>query len=408
MSKAAKPRGRKPAAAKGHQLPEPIPEGFEMTDTHKRRWKIGSLIGSGGFGTVYFASEAGKKTFDFVIKVEHHGNGPLFTELHCYQNIGKPNDIAEWVKKNKLPFLGLSPMHGFGSFEFNGSKYRFMVIERYDKDLQKLFEESNRRFPEKTVYQVGLSMINVLEYIHAMGYVHGDIKPANLLLGRKKGTENQVYLVDMGLACKYQKDGVHKKDLPDPKKAHNGTPEFTSRDAHRGCFSRRTDMEILCYNLLQWLSGELPWEKYASDCKKLHQEKERYMKNIDEFLDVLNISKTGGMKKLLSYVSKLGFEEEPDYNLCRKIFKDELKKLGCDKDTTLDFTNPNKVTQAAEAPVSDKENSKKAAKPTREKRKPEADVLLPPGIVPTQAMLDIMEKRASAKETKPTKTRRKK
>lgn len=45
----------------------------------------------------------------------------------------------------------------------------------------------------------------------------------------------QVYLVDMGLACKYLRDGVHKKEMPDPKKAHNGTPEFTSRDAHRGC-----------------------------------------------------------------------------------------------------------------------------------------------------------------------------
>lgn len=39
----------------------------------------------------------------------------------------------------------------------------------------------------------------------------------------------------MGLACKYLRDGAHKKDVPDPKKAHNGTPEFTSRDAHRGC-----------------------------------------------------------------------------------------------------------------------------------------------------------------------------
>lgn len=49
------------------------------------------------------------------------------------------------------------------------------------------------------------------------------------------------------------------------------------------------------------------------------------------------------MKKLLLYVSKLSFEEEPDYNLCRKILKDELKKMGSDKDATLDFTNPNKV-----------------------------------------------------------------
>lgn len=136
--------------------------------------------------------------------------------------------VAEWVKKKKLPYLGLSPCYGFGSFEFNNSKYRFMIIERFDKDLQKLFEDNGKRFPAKVVYQIGLSLvsavqlfnacldfvfekycmstdryqltspfsvlmqINVLEYIHTAGYIHGDIKPANLLLGRKKGTENQV------------------------------------------------------------------------------------------------------------------------------------------------------------------------------------------------------------------------
>ncbi|PRD22961.1 UNVERIFIED_CONTAM: hypothetical protein NCL1_47693 [Trichonephila clavipes] len=49
-----KPRRKTPAAAKGHKLPEPIPEGFEVSDTFKKGWKVGTKIGSGGFGTVYF------------------------------------------------------------------------------------------------------------------------------------------------------------------------------------------------------------------------------------------------------------------------------------------------------------------------------------------------------------------
>jgi len=44
----------------------------------------------------------------------------------------------------------------------------------------------------------------------------------------------QVYLVDYGLAFRYTADNVHKKYEPDPKKAHNGTIEYTSRDAHSG------------------------------------------------------------------------------------------------------------------------------------------------------------------------------
>jgi vaccinia related kinase len=43
-----------------------------------------------------------------------------------------------------------------------------------------------------------------------------------------------VWLVDFGLACRYTVDGVHKEYKPDLRKAHNGTIEFTSRDAHIG------------------------------------------------------------------------------------------------------------------------------------------------------------------------------
>ena len=44
----------------------------------------------------------------------------------------------------------------------------------------------------------------------------------------------QVYLVDYGLATKYQPDGKHKEYKEDPRKAHDGTIEFTSTDAHKG------------------------------------------------------------------------------------------------------------------------------------------------------------------------------
>ena len=71
--------------------------------------------------------------------------------------------------------------------------------------------------------------LDVLEYIHSKGYVHADIKGANLLLGKMKGYENQVYLVDFGLAARYT--NVYK---PDPRRAHNGTLEYTSRDGHEG------------------------------------------------------------------------------------------------------------------------------------------------------------------------------
>lgn len=77
------------------------------------------------------------------------------------------------------------------------------------------------------IFQI-LLQLNVLEYIHNRTYVHADIKGANLLLDIK--TQNYVYLVDFGLASHY----TTKEYKLDPKKAHNGTIEYTSRDAHMG------------------------------------------------------------------------------------------------------------------------------------------------------------------------------
>ena len=49
----------------------------------------------------------------------------------------------------------------------------------------------------------------------------------------------QVYLVDYGLAYRYIGDGGRRTEYKeDPRRTHDGTIEFTSRDAHRGVRKR--------------------------------------------------------------------------------------------------------------------------------------------------------------------------
>ena len=149
--------------------------------------------------------------------------------------------------------------------------------------------------------------LEAMEYLHEREYVHADIKGSNLLTGFAEGSQHkvgivtkyfalyftllydavppsylQVYLVDYGLAYRFNPDGRHKKYQEDPRRQHDGTIEFTSIDAHKGvsesscllvsetlamdsCLlplgpSRRGDLEILGYCLLQWACGRLPWE----------------------------------------------------------------------------------------------------------------------------------------------------
>lgn len=50
--------------------------------------------------------------------------------------------------------------------------------------------------------------------------------------------------------------------------------------------SRRGDLEVLAYNMVQWLSGKLPWEddEILSDPEKVAAEKNNCMNNIPLFL----------------------------------------------------------------------------------------------------------------------------
>uniref|UniRef100_A0A8B9J3W3 non-specific serine/threonine protein kinase n=1 Tax=Astyanax mexicanus TaxID=7994 RepID=A0A8B9J3W3_ASTMX len=191
--------------------------------------------------------------------------------------------VGSWIKSRKLKYLGVPKYWGSGLHEKSGNRYRFMVMDRFGTDLQKLFEEGGKRFPRKLVLQLGLKLLDILEYIHDHEYVHADIKASNLLLSYKN--PNQVYLVDYGLAYRYSPDGVPKEYKEDPKRCHDGTIEFTSIDAHKGVSpSRRGDLEILGYCMIQWLCGRLPWEDKLQDPVYVRDSKLRYRDSIRGFM----------------------------------------------------------------------------------------------------------------------------
>ncbi|KAJ8402701.1 hypothetical protein AAFF_G00363730 [Aldrovandia affinis] len=109
-------------ASEKKTLPTPLPEGYTLTDTEKKPWKLGKIIGRGGFGLIYLASRRLDAPVpddsDFVIKIEYHENGPLFSELKFYQRAAKPESIQRWKKGRGLDFLGIPSYFGSGLAEF--------------------------------------------------------------------------------------------------------------------------------------------------------------------------------------------------------------------------------------------------------------------------------------------------
>ncbi|XP_019485527.1 PREDICTED: serine/threonine-protein kinase VRK2 isoform X2 [Hipposideros armiger] len=304
-----------------YKLPVPLPEGKVLDDMEGNQWVLGKMIGSGGFGLIYLAFPTNKPDKDarHVIKVEYQENGPLFSELKFYQRAAKKDCIKKWIKLKQLDYLGIPLFYGSGLTEFKGRRYRFLVMERLGIDLQKI-SDKNGTFEKSTVLQLGIRMLDVLEYIHENEYVHGDIKAANLLLGYKN--PDQVYLADYGLSFRYCPNGNHKQYQENPKKGHNGTMEFTSLDAHKGvALSRRSDLEILGYCLLRWLCGKLPWEWNLKDPMAVQTAKTNLLDELPE--SVLKWAPSGSscceIAQYLACAHNLAYDEKPNYQMLKKI-----------------------------------------------------------------------------------------
>ncbi|KAG7206453.1 hypothetical protein KM043_003806 [Ampulex compressa] len=329
----------KRVAALGCKLPVQLPSGEILTDITQNKWKLGGIIGYGGFGDIYLASNdlsspVGQNA-KYVVKIEPHNNGPLFVEMNFYIRAARKHMIESWCASQGKRRIGVPTYEGSGSHIYQGQRYRFLVIPRYGIDIGELFLSHGRKLPTKLVNRLAVQMLDALEYIHSRGYAHADVKGSNILLSPcKEGARNEkspAYLVDYGLAYRFRtRAGAHKPFVHDERRAHEGTLEFTSRDAHHGTHSRRGDLETLGYNLLQWLCGRLPWEKEDKDMasatnpEEVHAEKEKLLSNLTLFMHkCFPYSKKppAAIVEYMRYISKLGFETKPNYSYLRGLFQ---------------------------------------------------------------------------------------
>lgn len=141
-------------------------------------------IGSGGFGKVYRAVEK-RRSRTVAIKAlhKHHQSDPFAVE----QFIQESNLLA------RIHHPCVVGVHGLG--QYPGGGY-FLVLDWVDgEDLQQVIDRQPIVADEamRIVRQVALG----IHAAHEANIVHGDLKPANILISRKR----TVQITDFGLAA---------------------------------------------------------------------------------------------------------------------------------------------------------------------------------------------------------------
>eukprot|EP00493_Phyllostaurus_siculus_P021640 UN21968 len=127
-------------------------------------------------------------------------------------------------------------------------------------------------------------------------------------------------MIDMGLAKAFKTSNGGHIPMKEGKRL-TGTPRYASINTHNGFEqSRRDDLESLCYILIYFLKGRLPWQGMQGSTKadkydqirrkKIEMTPEKLCKDLpEEFINFLN------------YVRKLEFTQEPDYKFLKKLLQ---------------------------------------------------------------------------------------
>ena len=232
---------------------------------------------------------------------------------------GKDNLTNESYILLNLKGQGIPEIIGFG----HSGKYNVLIEELLGKSLQELYEQNDNEIPLKDICMIGIQILERLQYIHSKYIIHRNINPSNFLIGTKN--PSLIYMIDFAHAKKYRssRTGNHIKFSLNQK--INGQISYISANAMRGGEqSRKDDLESFGYMIIYLLKGFLPWKEFENNKNKF--------KKIYELKNKISSARLcrylpEEIKILIEYTKKLSFEQEPNYEYLRGLFKEILMKM---------------------------------------------------------------------------------
>ncbi|KAG7033670.1 Casein kinase 1-like protein HD16 [Cucurbita argyrosperma subsp. argyrosperma] len=310
----------------------PIPDRVQVGNSPV--YKVEKKLGKGGFGQVFVGrrvsggtDQTGPDAIEVALKLEHHNS------KGC--SYGPP---YEWQV-----YSALNGCYGIPWVHYKGRQGDFyiLVMDMLGPSLWDVWNTLGQSMSPSMVACIAVEAISILEKLHMKGFVHGDVKPENFLLGQA-GTadEKKLYLIDLGLvhylivdflyfiarstimfgsASKWKDvaSGQHVEYDQRPD-IFRGTIRYASVHAHLGrTGSRRDDLESLAYTLIFLIKGRLPWQGYQGDNKSFLVCKKKMVTSPE----LMCCFCPAPFKQFLEAVINMKFDEEPNYSKLISFFE---------------------------------------------------------------------------------------
>ncbi|XP_036300534.1 tau-tubulin kinase 2 isoform X2 [Pipistrellus kuhlii] len=236
----------------------------------KERWKVLRKIGGGGFGEIYDALDMLTRE-NVALKVEsaQQPKQVLKMEVAVLKKLQGKDHVCRFI--------------GCG----RNDRFNYVAMQLQGRNLADLRRSQSRgTFTISTTLRLGKQILESIESIHSVGFLHRDIKPPRAVAGFR------------------------------------GTVRYASINAHRNReMGRHDDLWSLFYMLVEFVVGQLPWRK-IKDKEQVGSIKERY----DHKLMLKHLPPEFSI--FLDHISSLDYFTKPDYQLLTSVFDNSIKTFG--------------------------------------------------------------------------------
>ena len=225
-------------------------EGAQRYLGEHANFKLERLLGSGGMGQVWLASEsqAGTELRKVVCKIVPKAVQDESEEMQKFvDNFNLTKDLNH---ENICPLYGLYRDLTVGWFLAMGYADGQSLTEWF-----KSHESWEGGLPLEEVLTVAEPLARALDYAHEMKVVHRDIKPQNVMF-RKMGSRKVPWLLDFGIATRIRETLTMTQGAASP----SGTPTYMALEQCKGLNQdARTDQYSFAVMLYEFLAGHPPF-----------------------------------------------------------------------------------------------------------------------------------------------------